>query len=101
VREQPTVAVDLERAICLREELPEQHVVQGKPRAYAVSQANGVWGTAKEIPGTAALNKDGHGAADSARRGLRRGGRETPGNTLLPSLVSRAYHSDITFRFRR
>jgi cytochrome c551/c552 len=32
----------------------------GHLQAFAVSQSNGTWGTAKELPGTAALNKGGH-----------------------------------------
>jgi uncharacterized Fe-S center protein len=34
-------------------------------QAYVVSETNGTWGTAKEVPGTAALNKDGRAATDS------------------------------------
>jgi hypothetical protein len=34
-------------------------------QAFVVSKTNGSWGTAKEVPGTAALNKDGRAAAVS------------------------------------
>jgi hypothetical protein len=34
----------------------------GHPQAFVVSQANGTWGTAQEIPGTAALNAGGDAA---------------------------------------
>jgi hypothetical protein len=34
-------------------------------QAYVASQTNGTWGTAKEVPGTAALNKDGRAAITS------------------------------------
>jgi hypothetical protein len=32
----------------------------GHSQAFVVSQVNGIWGTAKEVPGTAALNKGGN-----------------------------------------
>ena len=34
----------------------------GHPQAFVVSQANGTWGTAQEVPGTAALNVGGDAA---------------------------------------
>jgi len=34
-------------------------------QAFVVSETNGTWGTAKEVPGTATLNKGGRAAADS------------------------------------
>ena len=33
-----------------------------KQQAFVVSEANGTWGTAEEVPGTAALNKEGSAA---------------------------------------
>ena len=32
----------------------------GRPQTFVVSQVNGTWGTAKEVPGTAALNQGGY-----------------------------------------
>jgi cytochrome c551/c552 len=34
-------------------------------QAFVVSKTNGTWGTAEEVPGTAALNKDGRASANS------------------------------------
>jgi Peptidase A4 family len=41
----------------------------GVPQAFVVSQAGGTWGTAEEIPGTAALNADGNAAIYSVSCG--------------------------------
>jgi hypothetical protein len=37
----------------------------GRPQAYVVSQVHGAWGTAREVPGTAALNAGGTAQFDS------------------------------------
>jgi hypothetical protein len=37
----------------------------GHSQAFVVSQVNGIWGTAKEVPGTAALNQGGDAAVKS------------------------------------
>jgi len=37
----------------------------GHPQAFAVTEKNGVWGTAKEVPGTAALNNGGNADVSS------------------------------------
>jgi hypothetical protein len=37
----------------------------GRQQAFVVSETNGSWGTAKEVPGTAALNKGGSAAINS------------------------------------
>jgi hypothetical protein len=37
----------------------------GHPQAFVVSQVHGAWGTAKEVPGTAALNTGGSASANS------------------------------------
>jgi len=39
------------------------------PQAFVVSQANGIWGRAKEVPGTAALNVGGYAAVNSVSCG--------------------------------
>ena len=37
----------------------------GRQQAFVVSQASGTWGTAIEVPGTAALNQDGFAGISS------------------------------------
>jgi hypothetical protein len=37
----------------------------GHSQAFVVSEVNGIWGTAKKVPGTAALNQGGGAAVDS------------------------------------
>ena len=37
----------------------------GHQQVFVVDEKNGTWGTAKEVPGTATLNKGGRAAADS------------------------------------
>jgi hypothetical protein len=41
------------------------HASPGREQAYVVSQANGTWGTARQVPGTAALNQGGAAALSS------------------------------------
>jgi hypothetical protein len=43
----------------------EYHDGSGHQQAFVASEVNGTWGTATEVPGTAALNKNGYAAASS------------------------------------
>jgi virginiamycin B lyase len=38
-------------------------------QAFVVSEVNGIWGNAREVPGTAALNEDGHAQVNSVSCG--------------------------------
>ena len=66
----------------------------GFQQAFVVTQANGTWGAAKEVPGTAGLNRNGLAAVSSvscaAAGDCSAGGYYAPGIGTLPFVVTQA-----------
>jgi hypothetical protein len=63
----------------------------GFNQAFVVGEVNGTWGTAEEVPGTAALNGGGHAATESlscAAAGIcSAGGQYTKSNGATEAFV--------------